>query len=79
MGAGISAPAVAGGLVFVGDSTGHVDAFDAAGSNGCSATTRVCGALWDRTLGAAAGAPEVANGRVYVGAGDGTVRVFAPS
>ena len=79
MGAGITAPAVAGGVVYVGDSTGHVDAFDAKGVTGCSATTRVCGALWDHSLGTAAGPPAVAGGRVYVAGLDGVVRVFGPS
>lgn len=77
-GSGISAPAVAGGLVFVGDTTGHVAAFDAAGVQQCAPATHVCQALWDTTLGTAAGPPEVSAGRVYVGAFDGTVRVFGP-
>lgn len=75
-GAGINAPAVAGGLVFASDATGHVKAFDAAGFTGCSATTRVCGPLWDANVGGAVGAPEVAGGRVYVPAVDGNVHVF---
>ncbi|MGZ6912674.1 MAG: hypothetical protein ACXVJS_14045 [Acidimicrobiia bacterium] len=79
MGAGITAPAVANGLVFVGDATGHVDAFDAGGAAGCSATTHVCAALWSVDVGGAVGPPEVAGGRVYVPAIDGNVHVFGLS
>jgi hypothetical protein len=77
VGAGITAPAVANGLVYTGAADGSVEAFDARGITGCSATTRVCGPLWTTNVGAAAGEVVVSGGRVYAPAANGVVRVFA--
>lgn len=75
-GADLSAPAVANGLVFVGDASGRVAAFDARGAANCSATIRHCAPLWSADLGVAAGAPAVTGGRLFVATADGTVRAF---
>ena len=62
-----TAPVVAGGIVFVGDSAGVVRALDAA-----RGTLR-----WKTHTGAAVfAAPAVAQGRVYVGSADGRVYAF---
>ena len=79
VGAGIRAPAVANGLVYVSAADGTVEAYDARGITSCSATTRVCGALWYTNVGSSAGPVEVANGRVYVGTVDGNVHGFGLS
>jgi outer membrane protein assembly factor BamB len=76
VGNGITAPAVANGLVYVGSADGHVEAFDARGITGCSATTRACGPLWTANVGAAVGNVVVSAGRVYVPTTGGVVRVF---
>ena len=71
-----SAPAIANGLVFVSANDGFLQAFDAAGSEGCSATTWVRGAVVDADVNINLGPVEVADGRVFVAAGDGSVRAF---
>ena len=70
---------MANGLVYVSAADGTVQAYDAAGVTDCSATTRVCSALWDTNIGGSVGPVEVAGGRVYVGAVDGNVHVFGLS
>lgn len=79
VGAGVRAPAVANGLVYVSAADGTVQAYDAQGITSCSATTRVCSALWDTNVGGAAGPVEIADGRVYVGTADGTVHAYGLS
>jgi len=76
-GAGVSAPAVANGVVYTGAAAGIVSAYDARGVTGCSATTRVCGPLWSTNVGSAVGNVVVSGGRVYVPTASGSVRVFA--
>lgn len=69
-----SSPAVLGGVVYVGSSDHHVDAFDANGITGCTAVS--CQPLWSTATGAAVtSSPAVASGVVYVGSLDG--RVYA--
>lgn len=75
-GDGVTAPAVAGGLVFTSDRNGRVAAYDAGGVANCSPSIRVCGPLWTTDVGVETGPVEVTGGRLYVGAADGTVRVF---
>ena len=61
-----TAPVVAGGMVFVADRTGCVQAFDTSGQS-----------VWTSfTGGAIYYAPAVAHDRVYVGAADGRVYAF---
>jgi outer membrane protein assembly factor BamB len=64
-------PAVAGGVVFVGDGGGFVRAFDAAG---CGGPFRL--PSWLVGLGAITGAPAVSNGQLYVGTQDGHLVAF---
>jgi hypothetical protein len=77
VGPGISAPAVANGVVYTGSTDGFVEAFDARGITGCSATTRACGPLWSANVGAGVGNVVISAGRLYVPATNGVVRVFA--
>ncbi len=65
VGTGVSGPAVANGLVYVGAADGKVHAYD---TNGVS--------RWTASVGSPVGSVEVWDGRVYVGA-DGRVQVFA--
>lgn len=59
-----SAPAVADGKVFVGDTS--MTAFDAAGTKNCSGTPKICSPLWDTpSLNAEFNGPAVAKGIVY--------------
>jgi hypothetical protein len=76
VGARVTPPAVANGVVYTSAADGTVQAYDARGVSSCSATTRVCSALWDTNVGSAAGPVEVSAGRVYVATAAGTVRVF---
>jgi putative pyrroloquinoline-quinone-binding quinoprotein len=75
-----SAPAVAGGVVYVGTSSKGLYAFDAAGSVNCSAgaTAKTCAPLWTAPAPAAIeGTPAVADGVVYVVGGNGPLTAFA--
>ncbi len=74
-GEAFSAPTVANGLVYVTSINGfsqQLAVFDAAGSNGCSGTPKVCVSLWTASVAiagspnAARGAPAVADRRVYM-------------
>lgn len=58
-------PTVANGVVYVGSTSGKVLAFDAAGTQGCSGTPKVCTAVTSIDLGSPVNAPVVANGRLY--------------
>ncbi|MDP9331712.1 MAG: PQQ-binding-like beta-propeller repeat protein [Actinomycetota bacterium] len=59
-----SAPAIANGVVYVGDSS--ITAFDAAGVTNCSGTPTICSPLWDTpALNAGFNGPAVARGVVY--------------
>ena len=46
-----SSPAVSGGSVFVGSTSGVLSVFDAAGSTGCSGSPKTCSRLWTTTTG----------------------------
>ena len=61
-------PAIANGVIYI--ANGSLYAFDAAGSENCSGTPKVCAPLWTGTIsnGSTYSAPAVANGIVYVGA-----------
>jgi outer membrane protein assembly factor BamB len=75
-----SAPAVAGGTVYVGSWNAKLYAFGAAGSANCSAgaTGKTCTPLWTAaTPGAIGGTPAVANGTVYTVSGNGTLSAFS--
>jgi outer membrane protein assembly factor BamB len=73
-----SSPAVANGVVYVGSfEDGKLNAFDAAGSTGCSGTPKTCTPLWTgATAGDVESSPAVANGIVYVGSTDGRLYAF---
>jgi outer membrane protein assembly factor BamB len=74
-GAALSPPAVAGGVIVVGDSNGIVHAYSATG---CAAPT--CAPIWEGAAGSAvATAPAFSNGTVYVATADGSVVAFAAS
>jgi outer membrane protein assembly factor BamB len=66
-----AAPAVAGGLVYLGSSDSSLYAFPAAG---CGAPT--CAPAWSAPTGGVVRTPSVANGVVYVGSDDGKLRAF---
>jgi outer membrane protein assembly factor BamB len=62
-----SAPAVAGGLVYIGSSNGKLYAFSAAGTTGCSGTPKACKPVWAGATGEyVSSSPAVVNGVVYV-------------
>ena len=59
-----SAPAIAHGVVYVGDTS--ITAFDAAGITNCTGTPTICSPLWDTpALNAEFNGPAVAGGVVY--------------
>jgi PQQ-like domain len=74
-----SAPAVAGGMVYVGTGYSGLFAFNAAGSANCSVTgsVKTCAPLWHApsavTIG---GTPAVANGVVYTVSSTGILSAF---
>jgi outer membrane protein assembly factor BamB len=74
-----SAPAVAGGVVYVGSSgTGKLYAFSATGTTGCSGTPKTCAPLWTAATGnGISSAPAVAGGVAYVSSGDGNLYAFS--
>ena len=79
-----SSPAVAHGVVYVGDNDHKLYAFDAAGNTGCSDTPKTCTPLWTATrggggLGVDLASPTVANGVVYIGAAVGLLYAFDAS
>ena len=60
-------PVESNGIVYVGDSNGGLDAYDANGVTNCSGTPNQCSPLWTgSTAGNALTAPAVANGVVYI-------------
>lgn len=76
-----SAPAVVGGVVYLGaagnDAHGTLYAFDAAGSTGCSGAVRVCVPLWTAVAaGQLVSSPAVAGGVVYIGSRDHHLYAF---
>ena len=73
-----TAPAVVGGVVYLGGGPTGLSAVDAAGVTNCAGTPKLCAPLWSTTLaasGSAAEPPAVAPGRVDVLI-DGTVYAF---
>ena len=72
---------VANGVVYVTASGGGIDAYDAAGSLGCSVsgTVKTCMPLWDHVIDAIAdGSPVVVNGVLFVNyPGNGDVYAFS--
>ena len=65
-----SSPAVANGVVYVGDFLSTVYAFDAAGKTNCAGAPQVCGPLWTNGVNSSIGivsSPAVAGGIVYTG------------
>jgi hypothetical protein len=79
------APVIADGKVFIGEfGPARIDAFDAAGVQGCSGAPTVCTPQWSRQIAYVAGAPAVSalsgggTGRVYVaGQRGGADRIVA--
>ncbi len=77
---GLSSPAVAGGVVYLGVADGNLYAFDAAGATNCSGTPKVCQPMWTGPIGGAtSSSPAVANGVVYVGSPDHKLYAFDAS
>ncbi len=73
-----TAPAVVGGVVYLGGGPTGLSALDAAGVRNCAGSPKVCAPLWSTTLAATASAPEppaVTQGRVDVLI-DGSVYAF---
>jgi outer membrane protein assembly factor BamB len=67
----VSTPAVANGVVYVGNGFGFIDAYDAAGNTGCVGSPKICSPIWESVhLGTIKTSPVVANGKVYIGAGN---------
>jgi hypothetical protein len=73
-----TAPAVADGVVYLGDPNGDLDAYDAAGVQNCTQpqpgsypTWWECTPLWSATIGLVADTPVVADGVVYAVTGTG--------
>jgi outer membrane protein assembly factor BamB len=66
-----SSPAVAYGIVWIGDGNGRLFAFDAAGNINCAGTPKTCTPRWSATPTPAAAinfsSPTIANGVVYIG------------
>ena len=77
-GAGVYAsPAVANGIVYVGSQTsGGLDAFDAAGNTNCSGVPKQCAALWTYDTGDTSSSAAVINGVLFVGDFLANVRAF---
>ncbi len=68
-----SAPAVAGGVMYVGDPDGDLEAYDATGVQGCTTQGSfwTCTPLWSAHVGSVAGTPAVAGDTVYAVTGEG--------
>ncbi len=69
-------PAVGNGTLFVAGYGGKLYAYDAAGTDGCSASTKTCSPLWSASVGDTRNTPAVANGIVYVTNVSGGLRAF---
>lgn len=72
--------AVANGVVYAGGfgstAPGELDAYDAAGTQGCSGLPKTCTALWTATVDSLLGNATVAGGAVYAGTIDGELLAF---
>lgn len=73
-----SSPVVANGVVYVSGGDGGLFAYDAAGRQKCSGTTRVCTPLWTTALTSTftPAEPTVANGVVYEGLANGAIGAY---
>lgn len=72
-----SAPAVGGGVLFVGGADDKLYAFDTNGSVDCSGSPRTCGPLVTKlTGGPIYSSPTPTNSSVYVGSNDGNLYSF---
>jgi outer membrane protein assembly factor BamB len=66
-GTGVTDPAVANGVVYVGGSNGTLSAFDATGKTNCSGSPVVCSPLWTTHSGPGyTSSPADANGVIYL-------------
>jgi outer membrane protein assembly factor BamB len=60
-------PAVANGVLYVGEHAGDLRAFDATGNTNCFGVPKTCSPLWSATAGTfITSSPVVANGAVFV-------------
>src|SRR5262249_6074677 len=74
----VSAPAVANGVLFIGNNDFSFYAFDASGTKNCSGTPKICHPLWSKATGnVVVSSPAIADGRVYVGSFDTNIYAFA--
>jgi plastocyanin len=64
-------PVAADGRVFVGDSSGGIQAYDAAGATNCSGAPLICMPLWRTTVWSGSPVMAIAGGRIYTTDGDG--------
>ncbi len=66
-------PIESNGVVYVGETNGNLDAYDANGASNCSGTPNQCSPLWTGSTPGNGGtsAPAVANGVVYIVSSDG--------
>jgi outer membrane protein assembly factor BamB len=71
-------PVESNGVVYVGNESGNLDAFDADGVTNCSGTPNACSPLWTGSTagGDLATGPAVANGVVYMDSSSGS-RLYA--
>ena len=77
-GAGVSSPAISGGVAFVVARDERLYAFDAAGSTGCAGAPKTCTPLWTSgPLGEfVRSSPAAGGGKVYVSTRDGQLMAF---
>jgi outer membrane protein assembly factor BamB len=72
-----STPAVAKGVVYVGSTTGALEAFDATGTTNCSGSPKVCTPLWTASTGGAIfSSPVVSGSTVLIGSTDKKLYAF---
>ncbi len=76
-GSGVSSPALANGVLYIGSDDHNLYAFDAAGTSGCTGTPKVCSPqLSAATGGAIRSSPAVAGGQIFVGSDDGALHAY---
>ena len=72
-------PAVIGGVLYVGNTSGRISAYDASGTTNCSPTpfgSRFCQPLWTASTDSAVSEVAVAGGKVYAISQNGTLYAY---